>query len=449
VFACPRIDVGDDIAERLGLIARQPAVTAVVGLPDIHLKAKLESPSSTAVGTRESFSPQLSSPSPNCGMALLAVDLQADDVLDRLDELFAVLRGVVPMKRSMYRVSDADVLRTLREGAAFTAGWASHMDYPLERVDDRGALALPLADQLEELVSPALRRLAADDYGALGGGNHFLEVQRVARVADAAAANMYGVTEGQTLVFFHTGSGMFGYDVGRLYAYRRKISPRLLPRITARKVAFHARRGRDWGERWRRYRLFVHPALFSWVDASSHEGREAVTALNAAMNFGYANRAAVAAAIAAAIQAVFGETGVRLVCDTSHNSITQHDGLWVHRHNTARAVPAGHDGSEPFGTVGRPILLPGIDRSSSYLLRPGPGATRSLFSVDHGAGGTVLALGRPLPGPRATQRFHFDGRVESVGHLSDDGLDCVAGTLAEEEIAHVVAQMTPIAVLKQ
>ncbi|MEI6727768.1 MAG: hypothetical protein WCN81_16310 [Actinomycetes bacterium] len=48
-----------------------------------------------------------------------------------------------------------------------------------------------------------------------------------------------------------------------------------------------------------------------------------------------------------------------------------------------------------------------------------------------------------------TTRFHFSGMREEIGHLTDDGIDCVIGTLAGADLAHPVARMRPLAVLKE
>ena len=52
-----------------------PLLPAVV-LPDFHHKSNMEMPSSIAVATRETIRPALSSSSLNCGMALIALDME-------------------------------------------------------------------------------------------------------------------------------------------------------------------------------------------------------------------------------------------------------------------------------------------------------------------------------------------------------------------------------------
>jgi tRNA-splicing ligase RtcB len=61
---------------------------------------------------------------------------------------------------------------------------------------------------------------------------------------------------------------------------------------------------------------------------------------------------------------------------------------WVHRKGSTRAFPAGHDelvGTRYFET-GHPILLPGNPRDGSSIMVARPGASRTAFSVNHGAG---------------------------------------------------------------
>ena len=447
VYECARIETPKDVSERLREIAAAPPVTAIVGLPEIHLKAKLEAPSSVAIATRDLVSAQLSSPSPNCGMAVLALDLGAADAATRIDELFGLLRGVIPMRRSPYELARADAIAAMKEGADFTRSRFDELELPLSRVDDGGRQALLGDAGLDVEMPDSLIDVARRDYGALGGGNHFLELQTVAEVLDPAAAAAYGFAEGQLAIHYHTGSGMFGYEIGRLYAYRRKVSPRLLPRIMARKLVFHAAHAGGPAGLARRYRLFVEPKRFSWVEAESPEGEEMLAALALATNFGYANRSAIATAAAAAVGAVFGDTGVRLVYDSDHNSITQEDGRWIHRHNAVRCVP-GVPG-DAFDGYGAPVLVPGLDLSSSYICRPGAAASAALDSVDHGAGGAVKALGAERDDGRVTTRYRFSGAKEEAGHVTDDGIDCVVATLAAADLAHPVARMTPLAVLKE
>jgi tRNA-splicing ligase RtcB len=76
----------------------------------------------------------------------------------------------------------------------------------------------------------------------------------------------------------------------------------------------------------------------------------------------------------------------------SHNiareEIVDNRPQWVHRKGATRAFPAGHHALKdtPFANTGHPILLPGNPRDGSLVMAALPGAEKSCYSVNHGAG---------------------------------------------------------------
>jgi tRNA-splicing ligase RtcB (3'-phosphate/5'-hydroxy nucleic acid ligase) len=84
---------------------------------------------------------------------------------------------------------------------------------------------------------------------------------------------------------------------------------------------------------------------------------------------------------------------LNLVYEISHNLVQKEwhpefGDVWVHRKGATRAFPAGYPALK--GTIweetGHPVLIPGSNKDWSYILRPLPGAAKSGFSVNHGAG---------------------------------------------------------------
>src|SRR5207245_5969970 len=61
---------------------------------------------------------------------------------------------------------------------------------------------------------------------------------------------------------------------------------------------------------------------------------------------------------------------------------------WVHRKGATRAFPAGYPllRGTLWEQTGHPVLIPGSNKDFSFILRPLPGAVKSGFSVNHGAG---------------------------------------------------------------
>ena len=71
-----------------------------------------------------------------------------------------------------------------------------------------------MRDARPEAVSDRARARMRDEVGTLGSGNHYLEVQEVAEVHDAAAAEAFGLRLGDVVVSIHCGSRGFGHQIG-------------------------------------------------------------------------------------------------------------------------------------------------------------------------------------------------------------------------------------------
>jgi hypothetical protein len=175
------------------------------------------------------------------------------------------------------------------------------------------------------------------------------------------------------------------------------------------------------------------------------------------MNYGFAYRMATYAALRGFARDVFGAR-MRLVVDSPHNSIyaEQVDGrpAYVHRHNAARAwTPELMTGHPAFAETGQPLLLPGTNRTSSYLCVPGPDARRSLYTACHGTGSIISAFvraGRSGPDPlrRHTDCYSYgDSAPRQVAQLDDLGVAEGLGILVCNGLVRPVARMRPFAVL--
>ncbi|HEX9056233.1 MAG TPA: RtcB family protein [Ktedonobacterales bacterium] len=189
------------------------------------------------------------------------------------------------------------------------------------------------------------------ELGSLGGGNHFIELQRCEET-------------GTLFVQVHTGSRGFGHGLATNYfALAQKERPHEITHL-------------DLG-----YFLPDSPHYHDYLNAVAAGG-----------NYAILNRLIIYEQVAAAFREVFG-ADLELIYEISHNLVQREwhpdfGETWVHRKGATRAFPAGH----PFlsGTIweneGHPILIPGSNKDYSYILRPLPGAVKSAYSVNHGAG---------------------------------------------------------------
>jgi len=461
IFASERLPVSQDAITELVRLAAFPLMAApIVALPDLHHKPQLECPSSVAVATRGHVVLGLSSPSPNCGMALARTALCADDADDAaLDALFGELARRLSLARRSPVLSPEEVTDVMLRGAeAAVERYGLDPSTP-DYMDQRGNALPPGAVDVRivlEAVPRSLREIGGWEFALIGRGNHFLELQVVDELHDAAVARAWGLERGQLVVTYHADSSHLGAFVGRLYAHRRKNTWRGRLYEWRIKLPFHLITGRP-GRALHRINYHLLPRRLTSIPVDSEEGRRTLLALQAAGNYAYANRLAVLAVLRDAMRAVWGENNVppALLWDAPHNSIRKEviggQTLWVHRHNAVRVVPPSQTpGNSPFVHTGQPVLLPGMDRTSSYLCVAGEGAARTLHSVDHGAGRSALQLGRPLSNGAATRLYTYERGLTTIRpHLSDDGLEEVLAVLQAHDIARPVARLRPLAVLKE
>ncbi|HKY32631.1 MAG TPA: RtcB family protein, partial [Candidatus Polarisedimenticolia bacterium] len=413
--------------------------------------------------TAEEIVLSFSSPSQNCGMNLLGTPLTEQDLSPRfLDALMAVLREELPRRRRSPVLLRPEVVEMCRKGAPAAAARFGVDPSQCETMEWGGDALAGEEPPVDEVLRAADRRsLEAGRYSFayIGGGNHFLELQVVTETFDPAACRAMGLEKGRVVAMFHTGSERLGHDLGRLYAFRRKTDPRRRRKLFWRKVALHLTGVRGPADLRRRWQYHFRRRDFIPVPSGSPEGRRLLLTLRMAANFGYANRVAVAGLIQAALRKALGapSAGLRLLADLSHNTIDREriegKDLWVHRHNAARVVgPSGLPAGHPWRAIGQPLMLPGTNRTSSFVMVGRDGSVASLHSVDHGAGRTVERFeqaGRLALRPAVTRKYTYQRpEPELLQHLSDEGIDEVVAVAAACGLAVPAARLRPAAVLK-
>ena len=258
-----------------------------------------------------------------------------------------------------------------------------------------------------------------DQLGSLGGGNHFIELQRCEGT-------------GTLYVQVHTGSRGFGHGLATNYF----------------QMAKDERRG---GEEP------IKDLDLGYFTPDSPHFRAYLNAVAAGGNYAILNRLIIYEQIADAFRKVFKED-LELVYEISHNLVQaevhpEYGEVWVHRKGATRAFPAGHPQLKDtiWESTGHPVLIPGSNRDYSYILMPEPGAAQSGYSVNHGAG-RRLSRGeamRQLDQRKVDEQYrrddilvNLDGRVpldessacyksskEVIEAVVDAGLAKVARTL--------------------
>jgi tRNA-splicing ligase RtcB len=378
----------------------------------------------------------------SCGVRLLRAPLDRVELEPHRGALMDEVSRLVPRGMGRGAVwelrSEGELRRVLARGAveAVERGFGDEQD--LDRCEDGGVLDGADAAAVSER---ALER-GLHQVGSLGSGNHFLEVQAVDRVIDAAAAAVLGLREGQVCVMIHSGSRGLGHQICTDHLRRMETA-----------MAHHGIRVAD--------------RQLACVPVRSLEGEAYLAAMAAAANYGRANRQLLAVAARRAFAAAVGTDRLELVYDVSHNlaKLERHDVggrsrlLCIHRKGATRALPPGHeDLPEDLADVGQPVLVPGSMGTASHVLVGVPGGG-AFHSTCHGAGRTMsrtvarkrvsgAALQRELEATGIAVRARSRGGLAEEAPFSYKDVDAVVATVEQAGLARRVARLVPLGVVK-
>jgi tRNA-splicing ligase RtcB (3'-phosphate/5'-hydroxy nucleic acid ligase) len=435
----------DRSLEQLQNVATLPGIVeAAMAMPDIHQGYGFP------VGGLAAFDISKGVVSPggigydiNCGVRLLALPLDAEDLGGRREQLVHEISRCVPAgtgRGGALRLGGAKLHRVLRGGSrVLVADHGIGLEEDVERTESRGCLSG--ADPA--VVSPRARERGSGQLGTLGSGNHFVELQRVEAVFDQAAADAYGLRPGQVTVLIHSGSRGLGHQICTDYVRRMDAS-------------------------LAGYGIQLPDRQLACAPISSPEARDYLAAMAAAANFAWANRQAIAHHVRAAIRTLLGAAvaaATRQIYDVAHNvaKMERYYGreLCVHRKGATRAFPPG-SGDIPveYHEVGQPVFIPGSMGTASFVLAGRQGSVeRSFGTVCHGAGRQLSRTGarKRISGAELRRQLESQGvtvRCPSNRGLAEEApfaykdVDVVVEVVERAGLAARVARLRPLGVVK-
>ncbi|MEH2072041.1 MAG: RtcB family protein [Nostoc sp.] len=343
----------------------------------------------------------------NCGMRLHVANLTIEEFLAKRDQFVEQMKGD-------YFFGTRDVTMTAQAmQALFQYGVPGWLDAMLDR--PTGSVVKSDLQQLaeeseriflggsmdgnwklapEELV-PDAGLVRDGGLATIGGGNHFVEVQRVDKVENRTLAHAWGVREGQLAFMIHSGSRNVGKYIGGMWRDKAKAA-------------------------WQKGLKYPDSQIFP-LSTSSHP--ELVTsylqAEATAANYGFVNRLLLAELLRLRLREVYKDVEAPLVYDLPHNITLPEGEGWVTRKGACPAYP------------GQPVIIPGSMGAYSYLM-VGRGNPAFCNSASHGAG-------------RIRSRFDLNrrGASQSEAELGLTGVNCI--TLRQERrIEEAPAAYKPI-----
>ncbi|MFZ2650158.1 MAG: RtcB family protein [Burkholderiaceae bacterium] len=306
----------------------------------------------------------------SCGVRCLHTGLRRDSVLAVQARLADALFKHIPAglgSTGAIRLNAQEMHDMLTGGAkwAVARGWGSEAD--LERIEERGQMLHAKPGSVSEQAKKRQR----DQLGTLGSGNHYLEVQEVTQVFDAAIAQAFGLTLGDVVVMIHCGSRGLGHQIGTDYLSRMV-------------------------EEAPRHGLTLPDRELACAPIRCELGQEYLGAMRAAINCALANRQILTHLVREVFAQLLPAAKLALLYDVSHNTckVEAHlvDGrkreLYVHRKGATRAFGPGHaDLPMALSLAGQPVLIGGSMGTGSYVLAGTQSSEALAFSsACHGAG---------------------------------------------------------------
>ncbi|MBI5721296.1 MAG: RtcB family protein [Burkholderiales bacterium] len=306
----------------------------------------------------------------SCGVRCLHTGLTRADIMPVQRQLADALFTHIPAgvgSRGAIRLNEQRMHDMLVGGAKWAVdnGWGKAVD--LERIEERGQMLHAKPGH----VSDQAKKRQREEMGTLGSGNHYLEVQEVSAIHDAASARAYGLRLGDIVVMIHCGSRGLGHQIGTDYL-------------------------RAMVESAPSFGLTLPDRELACAPLKSELGQQYLGAMRAAINCALANRQILTHLVREVFARLCPTAEMPLLYDVSHNTCKceEHrvDGelrsLHVHRKGATRAHGPGHpDIPDALRIAGQPVLIGGSMGTGSYVLA-GTSRSESLAfsSACHGAG---------------------------------------------------------------
>ena len=383
----------------------------------------------------------------NCGVRLLATNLEGEEIISYLDDLTSALYANCPSgvgKGGNIELKANELDRLLESGSnwALKRGLASESD--LDRTEENGCLAG--ADAAK--VSPRAKARGKGQVGTLGAGNHFIEIDVIDHISDESVARRIGLNQRQIVVQIHCGSRGLGHQVCGDYVKR-------------------------FQKAIRKYELNLPDRELVCAPLSSPEGQDYLAAMKAAANYAFANRQVLAHHIRRSFEQVLAgkvqNHHIYQIYDIAHNmaKVETHevDGrklkLCVHRKGATRAFgPGSPELPSIYRDIGQPVLVPGSMGTASWvLIGTRASMTRTFGSTCHGAGRTMSRkkAKKSVHGAGLRDQLEAAGihvRAGSMSGLAEEAptaykdVNRVVDVVHGAGIAKKVARLKPVAVIK-
>lgn len=346
--------------------------------PDFHKGSGV--PIGTTLFTQGFVIPQAVGNDINCGMRFYTTNLNEDELQEHMSKIEKNIRHVffeggrnIPMNSKIREAILKEGLMGLldnhsnmkKNGGIWDYYNAEQQESDLGYVNKMGSFITDQAIGFENYIGHKDTSYDAQ-IGSVGGGNHFVEIQKITKIHNPLIAKLWNVKEGQIVAMIHTGSVSIGHQSG---AFIKNIIKGIYPKgITLPSNGIYLlpnseRFKNEWNSFW--------------------------SLLHNAANFAFANRLFLGLMLYKSISDELNDFDFKLLYDAPHNYIWEenidNNVGFIHRKGSCTAQGLDRMQNTPFYATGEPVMIPGSMGAHSFLLA-GKGNRNSLYSASHGAG---------------------------------------------------------------
>jgi tRNA-splicing ligase RtcB len=398
--------IKDDAMKQLEAVLRLSDIFELVVLPDIHSKEDSFPPKGIVALTRNTLYPFLLSNEVGCGIRVFKTDLSISDLDENvMDGFFSILKKNLKNKALAQSIcGKKDYLKIFTNDITglkekFLIGKA------LVNLE-RHTSFLPGSNSLQQILKLIPKKAFKKSYerlGAVGSGNHFLELQAIDKIFDEQSAQKLGLKKGQVVFMFHTGGKL---PLQLTSFYEMDIKPQKKLKAIEKKLRKFLYHFSDFNfmRLPLRTRLFLKNSL-NGIPSDTPEAKKFLKLLSVSYNFCFLNRSVITEIISLSLKKAFNrEPAIALLSDTMHESLDFEqypDGkFWVHRNGGTK----GHTGDL--------IPLPGFMGGPSFICITDEGVKDTRYSLGHG-------VGRNFDKDQARERF----KIEDIhSHLKNQNI---------------------------
>lgn len=379
----------------------------------------------------------------SCGVRTLHTGLNRSDIESIKQPLAGLLFARIPAgvgSTGSIRLTDRQLDDMLMGGArwAVEQGFGNYED--LERIEEFGQMAGAEPGEVSQRAKARQR----EEMGTLGSGNHYLEVQAVAKVYDQKVADQFGIHVGDVLVSIHCGSRGLGHQIGTEFLRRMVVE-----------AAEHG--------------ISLPDRELACAPIDSPLGQAYLGAMRAAINCALANRQIITHLTRLAFRELLPQANLTLLYDVSHNTCKLEEHIiggekrrvFVHRKGATRAFgPYNRTLPSVFERVGQPVLIGGTMGTSSHILvGTTKGEELAFSSACHGAGRRMSRhkASRKWRGKQVVRDLEAQGilvrghGMRGVAEEAPDAykdVDAVVDVAHRAGLAHKVAKLEPMVCVK-